>query len=296
MNAPFGLLLNTDLAIAVAGGAAVGVGVFLFVRELMPATPALGPALRRLHQQRQTTGDERRRRRRLDWLGGLARWLRPPQQELDLLGRTPEQYALSIVLSALFGLVAPIVAVTIMSAAGIRLPFAVPVFAGLLLAAAAAWVAHQDVLTKAVRARREFSRAVCTYLDLVALQISAAHGPVQSLEQAAEICDGWVFDRIRESLHIAQLQMRSPWEELRELSERIGVPELGDVGAIMQSSGTEGAQVHDTLRSRADALRDQIRTEALARAEGVTSRLDIPGALLVFVLLGFVLYPFMARV
>ncbi len=54
--------------------------------------------------------------------------------------------------------------------------------------------------------------------------------------------------------------------------------------------------MHDTLRSRADALRDQIRTEALARAEGVTSRLDIPGALLVFILLGFILFPFMARV
>jgi tight adherence protein C len=296
VNTPFGLLLNTDLALAVGGGAAVGAGVFLFVRELMPATPALAPALRRLHQQRQATGDERRRRRRLDWLGGLARWLRPPQQELDLLGRTPEQYALSILISALCGLVTPIVVVTILGAAGIRPPFVVPVFAGLLLAAAAAWAAHQDVLSKAERARREFSRAVCTYLDLVALQISAAHGPVQSLEQAAEICDGWVFARIRDALHIAQLQMRSPWEELRELSERIGIPELGDVGAIMQSSGTEGAQVHDTLRSRADALRDQIRTEALARAEGVTSRLDIPGALLVFVLLGFVLYPFMARV
>ncbi|MFI2277308.1 MULTISPECIES: type II secretion system F family protein [Catenuloplanes] len=281
---------------AVGGGAAVGAGVFLVVRELLPATPALAPALRRLHQDRRLPGREFRRRRRLDWLGGLARWLRPPEQELDLLGRTPEQYALSILLSALVGLVAPILSVMIMSAGGVRPPFAVPVFASLLLAAAAAWTAHRDVLAKAERARREFRRAVCTYLDLVALQISAAHGPVQSLEQAADICDGWVFDRIREALHIAQLQMRSPWEELRELSERIGVPELGDVGAIMQSSGTEGAQVHDTLRSRADALRDQIRTEALARAEGVTSRLDIPGALLVFVLLGFVLFPFMARV
>ncbi|WP_310376581.1 type II secretion system F family protein [Catenuloplanes atrovinosus] len=294
--APFGLVLNTDLAIAVSGGAAVGAGVFIAVRELMPATPALAPALRRLHQQRRMPIAEVRRRRGLEWLGGFARWLRPPLRELDLLGRTPEQYALSILLSALVGLITPVLVVTLLALAGRPLPFVVPVFAGLVLAALAAWVAHHDVLSRAERARGEFSRAVCTYLDLVALQISAAHGPVQSLEQAAEICDGWVFERIREALHIAQLQMRSPWEELRELSERIGVPELGDVGAIMQSSGTEGAQVHDTLRSRADALRDEIRTESLARAEGITSRLDIPGALLVFILLGFVIYPFMARV
>ena len=64
----------------------------------------------------------------------------------------------------------------------------------------------------------------------------------------------------------------------------------------MQSSGTEGAQVHETLRSRADSLRDQIRTDNLASAEAVTGRLDVPGALLVFVLIGFVLYPFMTRI
>ena len=142
------------------------------------------------------------------------------------------------------------------------------------------------MLTKADAARDEFRQAVCTYLDLVALQLSAAHGPVQSLERAAAVCDGWVFDRLQESLRIAQMQMHAPWDELRDLADKIGIPELGDVGAIMRSSGSEGAQVHETLRSRADSLRDQIRTDNLARAEGVTSKLDIPGALLVFVLLG----------
>ena len=73
------------------------------------------------------------------------------------------------------------------------------------------------------------------------------------------------------------MQMHAPWDELRDLADKIGIPELGDVGAIMRSSGSEGAQVHETLRSRADSLRDQIRTDNLARAEGVTSRLDIPG-------------------
>src|SRR5687767_15472567 len=121
-------------------------------------------------------------------------------------------------------------------------------------------MAHRDIVAKAERARREFVRAVCTYLDLVALQLSAARGPVQALEQAATICHGWVFERIREALLRAQMQMVFPWQELRAMSEEIGVPELGDVGAIMQSSGTEGAQVQHTLREQADSLRDQIRT------------------------------------
>lgn len=283
------------LTIAVTAGALVGLGVFLVVQELLPATPALGPALRRLHQPPGTSHPAGAAGQRLEWLTGLTRWLRPPHQQLALLGRTPEQYALSLLLSALIGLASPTLLSVTFAATGVALPVAVPVLGSLGLALICAWLAHRAVLTKAEAARGEFRAAVCTYLDLVALQLSAAHGPVQSLERAAEVCDGWVFDRIRESLRLAQLQMHSPWDELRDLADRIGIPELGDVGAIMRSSGSEGAQVHETLRSRADSLRDQIRTDNLARAEGVTGRLDIPGALLVFVLLGFATYPFLAR-
>ncbi|NGM12730.1 type II secretion system F family protein [Verrucosispora sp. WMMA2044] len=286
--------MNLHLTLAVVAGATLGLGVFLVVRELVPATPALGPALRRLHQPPGSarTGPANRR---LDWLTGLARWLRPPHRQLALLDRTPEQYALSLLLSALIGLSAPALLSVTLFTVGVSLPLAVPVLGSLGLALLCALVAHRSVLTKADAARDEFRQAVCTYLDLVALQLSAAHGPVQSLERAAAICEGWVFDRISEALRIAQMQMHSPWDELRDLADRIGIPELGDVGAIMRSSGSEGAQVHETLRSRADSLRDQIRTDNLARAEGVTSRLDIPGALLVFVLLGFAIYPFLAR-
>lgn len=286
------LTLNWQLAAAVLGGAAVGLGLFLLVREALPATPALGPALRRLHQP---TGQVATAQRGPGWLSGFSRWLRPPHRQLALLDRTPEQYALSVLLSALIGFATPALASAVLFLGGVSLPLVVPLLGSLGLAFLAGLLAHREVLAKADAARDEFRQAVCTYLDLVALQLSAAHGPVQSLERAAAVCDGWVFDRIQEALRIAQLQMHSPWDELQALADRIGIPELGDVGAIMRSSGSEGAQVHETLRSRADSLRDQIRTDNLARAEGVTSRLDIPGSLLVFVLLGFAVYPFLAR-
>ncbi|MFY1705402.1 MULTISPECIES: type II secretion system F family protein [Micromonospora] len=286
-------MLSWQLTLAVVGGGLVGLGLFLVVQEALPATPALGPALRRLHQPpgatRPGTG------RHLDWLGGLARWVRPPHRELALIDRTPEQYTLSLLLSTLIGLAAPTLLSGVLFLAGTELPVVVPVLGSVGAAAVCALIAHRDVLVRAEAARAEFRQAVSAYLDLVALQLSAAHGPVQSLERAAMVCDGWVFDRLRESLRIAQMQMHSPWDELRDLAEKLGIPELGDVGAIMRSSGSEGAQVHETLRSRADSLRDQIRTDNLARAEGITSRLDIPGALLVFVLLGFAVYPFVAR-
>ncbi|MEO3775017.1 type II secretion system F family protein [Micromonospora sp. B9E7] len=288
-------MVNWQLVTAVCGGAGVGLGVFLVIRELVPATPALGPALRRLHQPPGTGQIATPASRRLDWLSGFSRWLRPPHRQLALIGQTSEQYALSVLLSALIGLATPTLLGVMLLLLGVSFPFVVPVLGSLGLALLGALLAHRAVLTKADAARDEFRQAVCIYLDLVALQLSAAHGPVQSLERAAAVCDGWVFDRLQESLRMAQMQMHAPWDELRDLADKIGIPELGDVGAIMRSSGSEGAQVHETLRSRADSLRDQIRTDNLARAEAVTSKLDIPGALLVFVLLGFVLYPFVAR-
>jgi tight adherence protein C len=278
--------MSWHLAVGVTAGAVVGLGGFVAVREVLPAVPPLEPSLRRLHHG---SGRDRTLFR------AVVRLVRPPEQELALLGRSRERYTLTLLAAALAGLALPPVATLAVALSGVGVDARVPVFAGPLCAAMFAWLVRRDVATKAAQARREFIRAVCTYLDLVALQLSAAHGPVQALEQAAHVCDGWVFERIREALLRAQLQLRSPWEELRETATRIGVPQLGDVGAIMQSSGTEGAQVQDTLRQQADSLRDQLRTDALARAEAVTGRLDVPGAALVFVLVAFVLYPFMTR-
>jgi hypothetical protein len=286
------MMASWQFPATVLAGGVVGTGAFLLIREALPVVAALGPAIERLHEPSRTKVETAGK----GWLAGAAARIRVPQRDLMLLGRTREQYLLSLLLSGLIGLATPPVAGFLLAVLGVQLSFVVPAAAGLVFAGLFVFIAHRDVLDKAAKARAEFVRAVCTYLDLVALQLAAAHGPVQALEQAATVCDGWVFQRIREALLRAQLQMRFPWAELRLMSQEIGVAELGDVGAIMQSSGTEGAQVQQTLREQADSLRDQIRTNDLAKAESVTSRLDIPGAALVFVLVLFVLYPFMTRI
>jgi hypothetical protein len=53
--------------------------------------------------------------------------------------------------------------------------------------------------------------------------------------------------------------------------------------------------VHQTLLARAGSLRDQIRVEAIARAKAVTTKLDIPGAVLLLLVAGFAIYPLLAR-
>ena len=274
---------------AVGAGGLLGLGVFLLVWQLLPATPVAGRALRRLHPEPLTPAY----RQPPAWWRQL--W-RPPHHELALIGRTPQQYAVSVGASALIGMAAPAALASLASAIGWRIPVVIPAAAGIGFAALFAWVAHRDVIDRAARARYEFRRAACSYLDLVSLELAAGHGPVAALERAAAGIDGWVFERLRETLLRAQLQLHQPWDELRELAEAIDVPELGDVGDIVHAAGTDGAIVHDTLLARADSLRDQIRVEALARAKATTTKLDIPGAALLLVLAVFVIYPLLTRV
>jgi tight adherence protein C len=282
----------TPTPLAIGAGGMVGLGLFLLVWRLLPASPDVGRALRRLHQDG------------LDplALGGVVtrapwwqRLWRPPSRELALLGRTTQQYWTSVGASALVGFAIPAVGGAAMFVLGVPIPIPIPAAASLGFAALTAWLAHRDVVSKASNARYEFRRACCTYLDLVSLELAAGHGPVAALERACAGIDGWVFQRLRETLLRAQLQLRQPWEELRELAVQIDVPELGDVGEIVHNAGAEGAVVHETMLARAESLRDQIRVEALARAKATTTKLDIPGAALLLVLALFVIYPLLAR-
>lgn len=282
------------IPVAVGAGGLLGLGVFLLVWRALPASPVAGRALQRLHPGGLDPLALGSVPRRTPWWQRL--W-RPPARELTLLGRTVAQYWVSVGLSALIGFGTPaILGALFLTTTGLGIPFVVPVVVSLGLGALAALAAHYDVISKAARARYEFRRAVCSYLDLVSLELAAGHGPVAALERACTGVDGWVFARLRETLLRAQLQLHQPWEELRQLADTIDVPELGDVGDIVQAAGADGAVVHETLLTRAESLRDQIRVEGLARAKATTTKLDIPGAALLLVLAVFIIYPLMARI
>lgn len=283
------ILVGSLLVGALAAG-----GVLILLNELLPATPALGPALHRLHPElpRAASG-------RVHATQRLLRRFPVPYESLALLGQTPSRYFATLAGAAVAGLAFPIVVGFVFASSGRQLPplvLAAGAASSLVAAAIFALVAHSDVQFRARRIRREFRSVVAVYLSLVAMERGAGHGTVESLERAAEVGDGWVIQRIRATLLRARAHHRPPWEELKELGAEIGVPELSDVGQIMQSSGQSGAQVNRTLLERADSLRDQIRAEALARAESTTGKLEIPGAVLLFILAAFVIYPITQRV
>ena len=278
----------TTLA-ALAIGALAGTGVLLLVNELLPATPALGAALNRLHPELT------RERSTAEF---LTRWLRRfpvPRESLALLGRTTGQYYTSLLVAALAGLALPVVAGVMLATSGRHLPVPLVAAGGAMSLAGAAGfalAAHSDVTFKARRVRREYRQVVAVYLALVAMERGAGHGSVESLERPRR----WarVGGPADPRGAAGPVPPPSTLGRATELAART-VPELRDVGHIMHSSGSSGAQVPDAVAAGGLAG-DQIRTEALGRAEATTGKLEIPGAVLLAILAAFVIYPLTQRV
>ncbi|MEV4212576.1 type II secretion system F family protein [Micromonospora sp. NPDC049662] len=290
--------MNAGIAVTMVLGGLAGFGAYLVIRGVLPAVPALGPALQRMHPPLVSTTTT---------AGGadglLAQWvatrfgsrLRPPHQELQLIGQSVERYALEKVAYAAVGLLFPPLMTLMLAMFGLTLPIAIPAIASIVFAVLLFLLVDVSIKQKAAEAREQFTRAVAAYLDLVALERAASHGPVESLERAARVSDSWVFQRIQAALDAARFASIPPWDGLSQVAEEIGVPELGDVGDIMRLSGTEGAQVYQTLISRAQSLRVALRTTEQDRANTATTWLYVPTSLTVLVLFVVAGYPFLIR-
>lgn len=277
------------ITLGVLAGGAFGYGIYLLAMQFVAPTPALGPALRRLHPTAvEPAASPGVKAPRLT--------ISLPTADLEILSRTPQRHLLNVILSGVAALLFPAVASTFAVILGFRMPWSVPLVLTLLVALGAAWWAHADMRAKAKAARGEFVRALCTYATLTAHQVRSGHGAVEAMERAAKVCHGWPYLRLRTALLTAQLQMSPPWDELKRLSEAIEVPELASFSDIMRSAGSDGAQVYQTLRAQASSLRDQIRVKALETAKTRTSKLDIPSTMLIVVLIVLVGYPLMSSI
>lgn len=289
--------------LAAVVGAVFGLGVFLVIYALRPAVPDLGEALARLDgvasPVRAKAEDKTTRAvRARTWLATMVRRLpgiKIPAADLRLLDTTVDSFLLRKVTFAVVSLVAPLCAVQLASLAGLRSQFTLPVVGGLVLAVIGFFVPDAAVRQRAARRRREFRRALCSYLDLAALERAAQRGTAESLTRPAELGQGWVFRQINTKMREAQRAGTQPWEALAELADEVGVTELSDLASIGRIAGTSGASIHRTLRARSDGLRAALLAEEKTAAKIASERMVIPGALLAFVFAGLLLYPAIVR-
>ncbi len=294
----------TPLQAAIGAGALLGLGLTLIVWQLVPAQPDLRSALARLAPDRNpTTPDMPTGSGPADRAGlWVHRHLpvfaatRLPRRELAILRTPVHRYLGEKALYAIIGLIFPGLAALVVVLVGIGLPYALPVFAGLLLAAAMSFIPDVAVRTAAKSAREEFTRALGAYIDLVALERASGSGSTQALETAAAVGDSWVFRRLREELARARWSGTAPWDGLAHLAEELGLPELADLGDIMRLSGEQGATVYATLRARSASLRTALLTAEHAKANAADSRMAMPVAALALIFLLLVAMPAMIRI
>lgn len=291
----------TAIQLAMICGLGIGLGSWLILRGALPSHPHLGAALANLADP----GDSRQLPAPADLTGRVGAWAgaaipavlgRTRKSDLALLQVDPAQHAGEKVLGAVFGLLAPSLIVAAASLVGLTIPIGIPVAAGIGFAALLFVAPDLSLRTRARERRVEFARALAAYMDLVALERTAAAGVTEAMESAAAISGAEPFARIRETLTNARLAGTPPWEGLAAMGADIDVPELGDLSNIMRLAGEQSSASAGSLKARAAGIRNGLAEDSHASANAAGERMMVPLALLAFVYLAILAAPGVLRV
>ena len=305
---------------AVLLGMGFGLGLFGLVRLLLPAPPPLATALARVDAASWSGGSRRsapagagagqpsnpleRRLHAAELL--IGEQLAGPLAERGLLGQDlrtdlaildvdERAYtARKLLLAAAALVLAPLLLAALAAAVGVS--WVAAAWVSVLLALAVLVLPDRRVKRVAAERRRDFTAATAAYLDLVAMRAASGSGVPEALRQAAAIGTGIAFERIRRALDDAQLSGRTSGQSLTRLGEQLGVAELSQLGAQLQTVNDAGAQAEATLRAKADALRARQLTEAQSEANASSETMMVGSVLL---LLGFLIiigYPALTSV
>jgi Flp pilus assembly protein TadB len=269
-----------------------GLGCWLLISELIPAPPSLRAALDRLALTGGRADDKAPLRVRLGrHLTSVAPWLPVPAADLRILGKDPAEWLASKAGFGALGLVVVPALSTIAAFGGDSLPLAIP--GGGTIAAGVLMSFLPDLMTRlnAKQRRADFRHALASYFDLVALERGAGAGPTEALEAAAEVGDGWAFERIGRALDEARKASQPPWEGLARLANEVGIAELGDLADIAEVAGQEGARILATLTARAESMRTQALTATKAQAGARNTTMVLPISLLAGGFLVLLIFP-----
>ncbi|WP_330481462.1 type II secretion system F family protein [Streptomyces sp. NBC_00724] len=284
---------------AVLPAAAAGALIGLAVRAALPARRDLASALDRLDVSKASTllpsaapaatGSlpERVGNRLLAEFGGR---LTLPVKDLELLRISPAAHLGKRVLFALYGLLLPQLMQALLALAGAGFPFTVPALISLALAALFWFLPGREVARSAAAARLIVRHAAASYLERVALARIANSGAAQSLTQTAEVGDGWIFVRMRQVFHQADLAGVTVWDALKQLGDELDIPELTRPADTLALAG-DGAAVYATLQAQARQLRIAMLSDAKAQANEASAAMVLPVTFGVVLMLVFVMIP-----
>ena len=291
----------TELQLALIAGTLLAAGPVVLIMRYAPRHPALGAELEVAGSSAgvnnpTTTGAGVVGQTAEDRLGfwlqrRLGARIQVPQAELEMLRIPPHRFLAQKATFAAVGLMLPTVMSVLLYLLGVPMPIGIPVVGSLLLAVVLSFIPDYNVRDNARKARAEFTYVLGSYMDLVAMERRAGTSPRQALEDAAEVADSWVFQRLAEELTHSRLSGVAPWERLGALGERYMVTELTELGHIMRIAGTESAGVYETLKQRSKAMRKAHLARELTAANETSTKRSAPIALLGLVFLALLVVP-----
>ena len=143
------MTFNSTFVFAVVGGGLLGLGLFLVLVQLIPAAPALGPALNRLHPGVPRVGPP-------TFGGRLKRQISVPRADLAILAQSTDLYYTRLAVAALVGFLMPGFVAAFIMLMGFALPVLLSAIVSVGVAVLVVFMTHHEVLVKAERARAEF--------------------------------------------------------------------------------------------------------------------------------------------
>jgi hypothetical protein len=215
-----------------------------------------------------------------------------PERDLGVLGWSRDRFLLARVATTLgYAAAGPALATT-SGLLDLGLPLTVPA----VFTVVGAWLGWtgvaRSVRSRAEDAREELRFALVSFLQQAGLLRQGGAGVATALSLPARLlADGWAMRRIADELAVAERAGQMPWEGLARFGEQVGVDELTDLSAIAAGAGRDGAAVVDTLLKRAESLRDGLLADEHSAAHRASGQMSTPGALQVFLIAAWVLYP-----
>lgn len=267
-------LLLVTLAAGLAGG-----GLMMIVRGVIGPSVELRDIVDDLHRPR-LPGDATPRSgfdRLLDT--AVGRSAARNRADLDICERSKQKFAQDRATWAILGSSAGVVAF-ILSAGGVfGVAPALALLAAIVGAVAGWFYAVIDLRSDAVKRRREFRHALAAYLELVTILMAGGAGVQSAMYDAAAIGRGSSFRHMKSALSQSQARRENPWTTLGALGTRLGLDDLVEFESSMTLAG-DGARVRDSLRAKAESMRNRDRAEQESEAESRSESMVLPVAMM----------------
>ena len=216
--------------------------------------------------------------------------------DLSVVGRSLERHLAISLFVGLGAFMVPIIVVGLMQVMGAPLGWSVPLLLSLALGMAGLLVPTARLRRQAQDARRDFRHVVGSYLDLVAMSLSAGRGVPEALDAASSLSDDPAMVRIRNALDVARLRGDTPWEALGRLGTQLRIDELRDLSASLALVAEDGAKIRESLGARASSMRRRDLSDAEGKAGENSESMLVAQLVVAMGFIVFLVYPALAGI